>query len=134
MSGMETGFQMAKVLVVDDERDGAEGMAMFFRCCGHETATAYNGVEALEVSASFKPDAVILDIEMPLMDGFQAARAMRDRSTGSKPLLVAVTALADNDVAERAKSCGFDFYLAKPANLESLRALVEQARPAPLAG
>ena len=134
MSSMETGFQMAKVLVVDDERDGAEAIAMFFRCCGHETATAYNGVEALEVSASFKPDAVILDIEMPLMDGFQAARAMRDRSTGSKPLLVAVTALAGNDVAERAKSCGFDFYLAKPANLESLRALVEQARPAPLAG
>ena len=123
---------MAKVLVVDDERDGAEGMAMFFRCLGHETATANNGLEALEVSARFKPDAVILDIEMPLMDGFQAARAMRDRATGAKPLLVAVTALAGDDVAARAKSCGFDFYLAKPVNLESLRALVEQARPASL--
>jgi CheY-like chemotaxis protein len=98
---------MAKVLVVDDERDGAEAVATFFHSLGHETATAHNGLEALEISIRFKPDVVILDVEMPLLDGFQAARCLRERSNSGQPLLVAVTAIASADVAtHRAFSSG----------------------------
>ncbi len=131
MLSTKTGSQMAKVLVVDDERDGADAVAMFFQSLGHETATAHNGLEALEISTRFKPDVVILDIEMPLMDGFQAARCLRERSNGVQPLLIAVTAIASADVATRAKNSGFDFYMAKPADLGKLRVLVDQTRHTP---
>ena len=122
---------MTKVLVVDDERDGADGMAMFLQSLGHETETASNGLEALAVSARFKPDVVILDIEMPLMDGFQAARCLRDRSNGAHQILVAVTAIACEDAGARTKASGFDFYMSKPADLAKVGTLVERVRDPP---
>jgi CheY-like chemotaxis protein len=122
---------MTKVLVVDDERDGADALAMFFEALGHHTATAYNGSEAVEAWRIFQPDFVVLDIEMPLMDGFQVARLLRDHSDGTRPVLVALTGLAGNDVETRTKACGFDHYMAKPADFERLKELVERSHPEP---
>jgi len=125
---------MTKVLVVDDERDGADGLAMILESWGHRAATAYNGIEALAVAGRFEPEVVILDIDMPLMDGFQAARALRDRGTPERPFLVALTAWAGDDVVGCTKACGFDVYMAKPADLELLRAIIERPRLDPNRG
>jgi len=122
---------MTRVLVVDDERDGADGLAMFFGALGYETATACSGIDALEVAEKFRPDVVILDVEMPLMDGFQTARALRGRSVVPGPYLLALTGMVGVDMAASTKACGFDFYMPKPADLPELMRLVQACCPRP---
>ena len=113
---------MGKVLVVDDWQDGAESLAMLLDLAGYETATAYNGAQAVEVAKQFEPDTVILDINMPVMDGHQAARELRQSLPNRELVLVALTAL-ERETGPGATS-DFDLYLQKPCDTELLLNLI----------
>jgi CheY-like chemotaxis protein len=102
---------MSKVLVVDDAHDGADSLALLFQALGRQTATAYDGAQAVEASHGFLPDFIILDIEMPLMKGFEAAKALRIERPVAPPVLIALTAMTGANVEQRTLDSGFDFYL-----------------------
>lgn len=107
-----------RVLVVDDWQDGADSLAMLLGLAGYETATAYNGAQALEVAERFHPDTVILDINMPVMDGQQAARELRKTLDKQDVVLVALTAMdrgRDGNPMD-----DFDLYLQKPCDTNLL--------------
>ena len=119
--------KMQRVMVVDDARDAAESLALLFETLGFETCTAYDGQEAVDAVQTFRPDVIVLDIEMPVLDGFAAARAIRKLPDPSRPVLIALTALAAADVEQRTLAAGFDFYLSKPADLDRLISLMGKA-------
>ena len=116
---------MPKILVVDDLRDTADSLALLFDALGHQTMTSYDGQQALEAAQSFGPDIVFLDINMPILDGYGAARSLRDMRADAPPVLVALTAVSDPDARRRADDAGFDFYVAKPADFNVLITIVD---------
>lgn len=120
---------MTTVIVADDVRDLADSLATLLTLTGHATRTAYNGLEAVKAATAERPDVVILDLNMPVMDGFQAARQIRDRYPSQPPVIVAVSALSVNSVKKRLDDCGFDHFLTKPADIEQLLAIVDHAGP-----
>lgn len=118
---------MTKVLVVDDYRDGADSLSQLLMTLGYETSTAYDGSEAVASAVAFEPDAAILDIEMPVLDGFGAAKILRSMPPMT---LIALTAMADPDIAAQTAAAGFDFYLPKPVDLDQLLSILRTiARP-----
>jgi CheY-like chemotaxis protein len=105
-----------RVLVVDDNRDAGESLAMLLQLGGHTTRVAYNGVQALEVAADFAPQLVFLDIGMPGMDGYAVAKALRVDPRTRQAMLVALTGWGAEDDRERTRAAGFDHHLTKPAD------------------
>lgn len=116
---------MPKILVVDDLRDSADSLALLFEAMGHRILTSYDGQQAVEAARSFRPDIIFLDINMPLLDGYGVARALRQQLAGAPPVLVALTAVTDPDAKRRADDAGFDFYVAKPADFNVLISIVD---------
>jgi CheY-like chemotaxis protein len=116
-----------RLLVVDDNRDAADTLAMLLSFLGYETQTAYNGQEALTLASSFCPDMVILDINMPVMDGYQAAKELRSHKEKPRMVLIALTAKGSENDKELAREAGFDFHVLKPVDGEALAGLVERA-------
>jgi CheY-like chemotaxis protein len=117
---------MPKILVVDDLHDSADSLALLFEAMGHETRTAYDGQQAVDVARELQPDIVFLDINMPILDGYGAAQALRTQhQAGLQPVLVALTAMSGPDVKRRADAAGFDFYVTKPADFNVLIAIVD---------
>jgi len=78
---------MPKILVVDDLRDSADSLALLFDALGHQTMTSYDGQQAVDAARAFEPDIVFLDINMPVLDGYGAARSLRRVLVGSPPVL-----------------------------------------------
>lgn len=107
------------VLIVDDNRDGADSMAELAYLHGHAVRTAYSPTEALAALDSFAPDAVLMDLGMPGMDGYELAREIRDRLS-RPPLLVAVTGHSMLD--GRSRDEGFDEHFLKPVDPAALMA------------
>jgi len=111
------------VLVVDDNRDSADVLAMLLRHMGHEVETAYDGNEALERAATFEADFILLDIGMPALNGYDAARTLRaHRPQGLT--LVAVTGWGQDEDRRRSREAGFDAHLIKPVDLHALTQLL----------
>lgn len=110
-----------RMLIVDDNHDSAETMAMLQELHGHRTLTAHTGPAALTAASGFRPDVVLLDIGLPEMDGFEVARRLRAMPETKEAFLIALTGYGTAEDRERAKAAGFDEHLAKPANLELLR-------------
>jgi len=115
---------MARILFVDDSRDTADSYATLFKMLGHETAVAYNGEQGVEAAAAFAPDISFIDLEMPMMDGFEAASAFRER-LGRDSILVAVTGRDRSQVRGQPAGAAFDGYLQKPVAASDLVAMVE---------
>ena len=114
-----------RVLVVDDNRDAAISLAMMLRMMGNETQTAHDGQEALDVATAFRPDVILLDIGMPKLNGYDAARRIRQEAWGKNAVLVAVTGWGQDDDRRRSRESGFNFHMVKPiepATLEKLLA------------
>jgi PAS domain S-box-containing protein len=112
-----------RVLVVDDNRDAADSLAMLLEGMGMEVRVAYGGAAALEALAGAAADVVFLDLAMPEMDGFEVARRIRGRN-GEDITLVAVTGYGQEADRRRAQTAGFDQHLVKPVALEDLRTVL----------
>jgi DNA-binding response OmpR family regulator len=112
------------ILVVDDDRDSAETLAVLLRVVGYRAETAYDGIEALRVAESCQPQLVLLDISMPEIDGFDVAAKLRERTWARNLRVVAITGWNRVDDRERARMAGFDEYLVKPLDLERLKAVL----------
>ncbi len=112
-----------RVLIVDDNVDGAEMIAQFLEILGYHTAMAHDGPDAMRIAAQFSPQIALLDIGLPVMDGYELAKRLREQWTEVK--LVAITGYGQESDRERAHRTGFQAHLTKPVNLDVLAKLVE---------
>jgi CheY-like chemotaxis protein len=119
-----------RVLVVDDNEDGADTVGLLVKLWGAKVWVAYDGVSGHTLARTFRPDVVLLDIAMPGVDGYQLARQLRQDPGLKQVILVAVTGYADPAHRRRALAGGFDHYLAKPAEFKDLERLLAVARRA----
>ena len=103
-----------RILVADDERDQVATLALLLADVGHEVREVYRGSEVLRVVRDFDPDVALIDIGMPGMTGYDAAREIRQVLGGTRPLLIAVTGWKQSSDRILAKLAGFDHHLAKP--------------------
>jgi CheY-like chemotaxis protein len=109
-----------RVLIVDDNEDAANSLAILLKLGGHETACVYTAADALSRAAVFKPDVVLLDIGLPGMDGYEVAQQMRELPGLKDIRLVAVTGYGRSDDRLRAREAGFDDHLVKPVEFAVL--------------
>ncbi|HET6440121.1 MAG TPA: ATP-binding protein [Anaeromyxobacter sp.] len=119
--------QARRVLVVDDNRDAADLLAEGLRLHGHEVRVAYDGPEALQAAEQLDPEVALLDIGLPVMNGYELARRLREAGR-ERCFLVAVTGYGQETDRARALECGFDHHVVKPVDLEAVRELVRQAQ------
>jgi CheY-like chemotaxis protein len=116
----------SKILVVDDLRDSADSLAMMLRAKGHDVRVAYDGYEAVEIALHYRPDVVLLDIGMPRLNGYEAARTIRQQAGGDSPMLIAVTGWGHDENRLRTKEAGFDHHLVKPVEPAVLTKLLAE--------
>ena len=119
-----------RILVVDDNVDAAETLALMLTMIGHETLTAHDGLEALDVAATFRPGVIVLDIGMPKLNGYEAARLIRQQAWGADMVLIALTGWGQEEDKRRALEAGFDSHLVKPVLPEALEKLLAEATAA----
>ncbi len=115
-----------RVLVADDNRDAAESMGIMLRLMGNEVRLAYDGEEAVEAAARFHPDLVLLDIGMPRLNGYEAARRIRAEAAAPAPRLVALTGWGQDEDKRRASEAGFDEHFTKPVDPGDLLRIVAE--------
>jgi signal transduction histidine kinase len=115
-----------RVLVVDDNRDAAQSVASFLELGGHEVRTAADGAEALVASELFAPQVVVLDIGLPILDGYEVAQRLRLSPFGRDALLVALTGYGQREDRLNAEAAGFDHHFVKPADPMALLSCIEK--------
>ncbi|MGV9014010.1 MAG: PAS domain S-box protein [Flavobacteriales bacterium] len=120
-----------RILVVDDNEDAAIMIAMLMGRLGHEVQVAHNGMQALEIGARLEPDLVLMDLSMPVMDGYAACKRTKDTRWGRAAYVVALSGLGQEEDRRKSKEAGFDHHLVKPVDLAALEKLLE-GRPADL--
>lgn len=117
-----------RVLIIEDNPDAAEALAMMLRGAGHSVAVAASGLEGLAVARAFRPEVVVCDIRLPgELDGIQVARALRSQSAGRGAVLIGLSGLDEPSRRALAVEAGFDHYLVKPAEPPMLLGLVDPA-------
>jgi PAS domain S-box-containing protein len=109
-----------RILVVDDNLDAAESLSMMLQLCGNETYIANDGVEAVEAVGTFRPEVILMDIGLPRLDGYEAARMVRNQALGKDVVLIALTGWGNAEDRQRSKDAGFDEHLVKPVDYEVL--------------
>jgi CheY-like chemotaxis protein len=109
------------VLVVEDNRDGADMMKLMLELMGHDVAVAHNGVEGIRLARWFHPDAVICDIGLPGLNGWDVARELRRNPVSPHTKLIAVSGYGTDEDRIRSRQAGFDCHLVKPAEPETLQ-------------
>lgn len=113
------------VLIVEDNRDGAESLATLLNLMGHQVHVAHNGLEALATAEAIHPQVVLLDIGLPGMNGYEVAEHIRDRPELGAPVLIAMTGYGQEEDKRRSKAAGFKHHLVKPVNLRLVQRLLE---------
>jgi CheY-like chemotaxis protein len=119
------------VLVVDDNRDGADSLAMMLEAVGHQVRVEYDGRRGAEVAALWHPDIALLDIGLPGINGYELARGLREADVTRETVLVAVTGWGQQDDRRRSAQAGFDHHLVKPVDPLHLRALLKAVADRP---
>jgi len=127
LSDSQGGLQ-GRILVADDIPDAASSLAMLCEMYGAEVRLALDGVETVEVAASFRPDVILMDITMPKLDGYAAARAIRLEPWGQSMTLIALTGWGRASDLQAARDAGFDGHLLKPVEPDSLIELIGKLR------
>ena len=117
-----------RILVVDDDRAVADSSAMLLRLHGQAVDAAYDGAGAIAAAQRFHPDVVLIDIGLPLMDGIDACRALRQLPGGDQMTIVAVTGWSDEENRRKSIAAGFDAYLVKPVVWDELQRIVSNCR------
>jgi PAS domain S-box-containing protein len=113
-----------RILVVDDNRDAATSLAMMLRVMGNDTRTAHDGLEAIDVGATYQPDIMFIDIGMPNLNGYETARRIRELPWGKTIVLAALTGWGQDDDRRKSEEAGFDFHLVKPAALSQVETVL----------
>jgi len=114
-----------RVLVVDDNREHADSLALFLRLQGHAVRTAYDAASALTWGGAFAPEAVLLDLGMPGVDGYEVCRRLRAGDHGEAMVIVAITGWGQVEDRKRSAEAGFDAHLVKPVDPVALVSLVD---------
>jgi CheY-like chemotaxis protein len=123
----EVEFMRRRVLVVDDNAAALDTLALMLEVLGHEVRTAHDGSEAITRAEEFRPEVVLMDLGMPNVDGYAAAREIRARAWGREVLLVATTGWGQEDDRRRTREAGFDHHLVKPVDADNLRRILNGA-------
>jgi PAS domain S-box-containing protein len=120
-----------RVLVVDDNRDGADMISRLLSAAGHETRTAYDPSQALSLAETFRPQIAILDIGLPVMDGYTLAYELRSRLENAAPVFIALTGYGQDEDMRRSDEAGFALHMVKPVDIETLVQALESLSGAP---
>lgn len=129
-----TPLVTTRVLVVDDNRDAADSLAMMLRFLGGDVHVVYDGATAIDAMRIFRPSVVLMDLGMPGMDGCDVARQIRSEEGGHGVLLIALTGWGQDEDRRRSREAGFDHHMVKPVDLPALQALLATvAQPRPIA-
>jgi two-component system CheB/CheR fusion protein len=124
LSPKEGAPPMLRVLVVDDCLDTATNLHWLLQAWGHEARFAANGVTALKTAENFQPDVVLLDIDLPGMDGCEVAKRLRQLDP-QKPILIAFSGYCTEDDVRRALHAGCNYHLAKPSEPDEIKQLLQ---------
>jgi CheY-like chemotaxis protein len=119
------------ILIVDDNEDGAKSLAMLLELRGHRAHTAHDGFEAIEAAERLRPDAVLLDIGLPKLNGFDVCRHIRQQAWGKDVVLIALTGWGQDEDRQRSTEAGFDAHLVKPVDHEALMGLLSVSSSLP---
>lgn len=114
-----------RILIVDDNQDGAESLAMLLSFSGHETHVVHDGQEALTAAERLRPDVMLLDIGLPTLNGYEVCRRVRAQPWGKDMLLIAITGWGQNEDRRRSREAGFSAHLIKPVDPDALLKLFE---------
>jgi len=113
-----------RILVVDDNRDAADSLAYLLQFHGHETELAYDGLAAVQAARSFQPAVILMDLGLPKLDGYEAARQIREQRADKRPLMIALTGWGQEEDRRRSAEAGYDAHLVKPVALDALLKLL----------
>ena len=119
-----------RILIVDDNRDGADSLAMMLKIMGNDTRTAYDGEEAVAAAAEFQPDVILLDIGLPKLNGYEACRRIREQAGGKELVIIAQTGWGQEEDRQRTHEAGFDHHLVKPVDPTALMKLLAELQAA----
>jgi CheY-like chemotaxis protein len=124
-----SGSAPLRVMVVDDNRDSADMLALSLKLMGHEVMTLYDPLDALAAARSWHPDLAFLDVGMPVLNGYSLAAQLRaaDWPDGRQPRLVALTGWGQEEDRRRSSEAGFDEHLVKPADLQTIERVCQDA-------
>ncbi|HJT78136.1 MAG TPA: PAS domain S-box protein [Gemmataceae bacterium] len=116
-----------RILVVDDNRDSAASMAMMLKLTGNEVRTAHDGVEAVEVAGAFRPQAILMDVGMPRLNGYEATRRIREQPWGRSVIIIALTGWGQEGDKLQSREAGCNGHLVKPTSLPELEKALAEA-------
>jgi CheY-like chemotaxis protein len=114
-----------RVLIADDNLAALETLSLMIELLGYEVRRARDGAEAVALAETFRPDTVLMDLGMPNVNGYEAARRMREQPWGRRLLLIATTGWGQEEDRRRSREAGFDHHLVKPIDTEVLRDLLD---------
>ena len=126
-TGQDNGIRPCRMLVVDDNRDGADLMAVLLRLQGHEVEVAHDGYCALEIAAKFEPEVVLLDIGLPGINGYDVAKQLRQMKLARPQCLIAMTGYGSEEDRQRTEEAGFDHHIVKPIEPAELNKLLARS-------
>jgi CheY-like chemotaxis protein len=113
-------------MVVDDNHDAADVLSEALQMLGHQTSVAYDAFATLETVAKFQPQVMLIDIGMPMMDGYELARKLRAMTELGTPRLIALTGFGQDSDRAQAFEAGFDEHMVKPIDIERLRTVLQK--------
>jgi CheY-like chemotaxis protein len=122
------GQPIRRVLVVDDNRDGANSMAIVLRLLGNDVKTASDGIEAIEIAESFSPEIILMDIGLPRLNGLDATRRIREHPWGETVKIIALTGRGQEKDRQLSQAAGCNGHLVKPVNLPDLQKMLAEIR------
>ncbi len=114
-----------KILIVDDYQESAQASKLLLELAGHEAIVAGDGASGVEAARTAAPDAVLLDLHMPGLDGFETCRRLRAPPTMRSTVIIALTGDSDEDTRRRARQAGFDLVMAKPISIVGIQQALE---------
>lgn len=124
----KTAPRRFRILVVDDNRDSALSLAMMLSIMGHETRTAHDGESAVSTAELFVPEAVLLDIGLPKLNGYEVAQRIRENGWGTSMFLIAVTGWGQDEDRQRSTEVGLNVHMVKPVEPAAIERLLAELR------
>jgi CheY-like chemotaxis protein len=115
---------LLSILIVDDNRDIADSLSELLKMMGHDTRTAYDGQQGVDMAGEYRPDVILLDIGLPKLNGYEACRLIRQQPWGKGVAMIALTGWGQDKDRHRSEEAGFDHHLVKPVDPRSLMQVV----------